>query len=1105
MSGPENGDRGAYGTKPAAKRAPAANQAADGQDEARDQRLIDVRAWQFPVLGIAFDGADAVIACTEGKQVSRYVRRTPPRQESGLAFDFELERTVTLDAQPLGVAVSPHDGQVAVRLNSGDLALFDRTLASSHNVQLTRQPVTWATYSPNGWLAACAGSDRIWLWTPGDRVPHEIRTTPRDAHSIAWIDDRGLVVDTQHKVQRVDRDGTSGAEHELRGGLIRSITSSIPSQMIAVLRREESARHIDLLHADSLTHVGLAIEVDAPCTAAAFSRDGRFLAIGDEIGGITVFDLVHGKTLPPWTAHTEPVTDVAFHPGGQRLLSSSRDHTIKMWRLDEARPSLPVLTSDLDHGDDALGIERDVAAFARVILARELNPPMAVGIFGDWGTGKSFFLRQMHKRIDAECVRANQRVREGTWSPLVCDTVQITFNAWHYVEGDLWASMMAHLFDELCEKFRPDEPASQTRRSIANELQTTKVAKQAARERHERIARKLSEVRAREDKLRQELEQAHAQRDQLKNSELLPMASKMIFKSLAKSSAEHRDNLSTEMKKATEDWRATVTSMRSTSGRLRVLGTWAWNSGRMAIVFALIAALSVAGVLVARRLELSWDSIYFYLVSFLPPIAIAGRSLAKAWKLLEEPLDAAIEHLEQQRTRVQEEDNQRFERLIAPLTADLEATGIAVRKAEDELALAQAQAARISLAEASALRELQEVADGKKLLAFLTERDGANDYRQHLGTISLIKRDLDTLASFLSPQNTQAPESGSSAPRIDRIVLYIDDLDRCPPGRVVEVLQAVHLLLGMRLFVVVVAIDSRWLVRSLDEHYANLLSDSDRGESRDIRQSSPRNYLEKIFQIPYVLQPMNATGFSRLVASLAGDRSAENTGELSAPTDPAALATGIDEYAASETSETSETEALAAFADAPDAAGEFARPDHLNLAISERERAFMQSLHPLIATPRAVKAFVNIYRLLRARLERPTGDEPSLARFLRDSEYPVALLMLAIQVGRPRQAAALFDDLGTTQMASKAVLTIDEYVRERIAVSGDLRPTNALSGALSASEANAWRVIAERVTTLRRAADLPEALAPYVVWTERVRRFSFDPWRKPYRAPTESD
>ena len=48
-------------------------------------------------------------------------------------------------------------------------------------------------------------------------------------------------------------------------------------------------------------------------------------------------------------------------------------------------------------------------------------------------------------------------------------------------------------------------------------------------------------------------------------------------------------------------------------------------------------------------------------------------------------------------------------------------------------------------------------------------------------------------------------------------MLYIDDLERCEPDQVVQVLQAVHLLLAMELFVVVVGVDPRWLLRSLQE------------------------------------------------------------------------------------------------------------------------------------------------------------------------------------------------------------------------------------------------------------------------------------------------
>ena len=60
-------------------------------------------------------------------------------------------------------------------------------------------------------------------------------------------------------------------------------------------------------------------------------------------------------------------------------------------------------------------------------------------------------------------------------------------------------------------------------------------------------------------------------------------------------------------------------------------------------------------------------------------------------------------------------------------------------------------------------------------------------------------------------------------PRIDRIVLDIDDLDRCQPQQVVEVLQAIHLLLALNLFVVVVGVDPGWLIRSLKAQYPDVL------------------------------------------------------------------------------------------------------------------------------------------------------------------------------------------------------------------------------------------------------------------------------------------
>ena len=90
---------------------------------------------------------------------------------------------------------------------------------------------------------------------------------------------------------------------------------------------------------------------------------------------------------------------------------------------------------------------------------------------------------------------------------------------------------------------------------------------------------------------------------------------------------------------------------------------------------------------------------------------------------------------------------------------------------------------------------------------------GSTDYRQMLGTAALIQRDFDALSKLIDEQNEgvlRTDEGGKPpAPEtLNRIILYIDDLDRCDPERVIDVLQAVHLLLAFPLFVVVVAVDS---------------------------------------------------------------------------------------------------------------------------------------------------------------------------------------------------------------------------------------------------------------------------------------------------------
>ena len=167
-------------------------------------------------------------------------------------------------------------------------------------------------------------------------------------------------------------------------------------------------------------------------------------------------------------------------------------------------------------------------------------------------------------------------------------------------------------------------------------------------------------------------------------------------------------------------------------------------------------------------------------------------------------------------------------------------------------------------------------------MRFIEERSRSSDYRSRLGIVSLVRRDFERLSELADPESK---EHNAELMPVERIILYVDDFDRCKPERVIEVLETVHLLLAFRLFMVVVAVDPRWLRHCLERHYPDLLSVS--GAPRALvahvlpsRPATAQDYLEKIFQIPFLLQPLKDDGFRRLVHGLtAGGVVAETTAD----------------------------------------------------------------------------------------------------------------------------------------------------------------------------------------------------------------------------------
>ncbi len=86
--------------------------------------------------------------------------------------------------------------------------------------------------------------------------------------------------------------------------------------------------------------------------------------------------------------------------------------------------------------------------------------------------------------------------------------------------------------------------------------------------------------------------------------------------------------------------------------------------------------------------------------------------------------------------------------------------------------------------------------------------------------------------------------------KVDHIIILVDDLDRCLPKSVIEILEAIRLFLFVEGTTFVLSADEKMIEYAVREHFPNLPSDY---------QEYTKNYLEKLIQIPIRIPLLNRT------------------------------------------------------------------------------------------------------------------------------------------------------------------------------------------------------------------------------------------------------
>ena len=229
-----------------------------------------------------------------------------------------------------------------------------------------------------------------------------------------------------------------------------------------------------------------------------------------------------------------------------------------------------------------------------------------------------------------------------------------------------------------------------------------------------------------------------------------------------------------------------------------------------------------------------------------------------------------------------------------------------------------------------------------------------------------------------------------------RIILYIDDLDRCPPRRVVEVLEAVQLLLKTSLFIVVLAIDERYISRALEKFYDQVL----------IKRGKPSgtDYIEKIIQIPYRVRPIAKTALKKyLEAQMAYEsetQSPENQKELKEsglPGEPSTLLPIEENPNQGEISEPSEVKSSAEISEA--------------IKFSQMEfDTVLTCCQEVDLSPRTVKRIINVYKIFKIVWYRLNQRQPKQE----NADIIKGIVSLLVLSGRyPDLMRTVFEELET--------------------------------------------------------------------------------------------
>lgn len=668
-------------------------------------------------------------------------------------------------------------------------------------------------------------------------------------------------------------------------------------------------------------------------------------------------------------------------------------------QLSKEVTTIAGLISDADIGEDYLDISKDTNAFARVMAAKSFEPPLAIALLGKWGSGKSFFMRKLKEDIQ---LLSKTNPQKG-----FCEAIaHIHFNAWSYMDANLWASIVTRIFEALDEYIKGTDLTKDEKNLIDEKLflklTLSKEELNDLKNKKESLTQRINLLEEEKTTLKKELQDRI---DIIKKKTLLDIVKKVDEEFKVQEKIEDTLNKNPTFVNSVEKFEKIVpreywenptifynelksiyTFLKAFFQRKKRLTNLLWFVVFSSLIIFILFFNNIVNLL------LSWQDFTISTQYWLKITIIGGvftriidtylklkKQIAPFWKIKED--------YEAEKTNA-----------IFELEQEEKALRLEIENYKEEIIQIDQQINNNKELIASIEFRIHNTLSTEALYTFIEKRANSEDYKKHLGIVSLIRKDFEILSGLLTGHHSELVTIAESQEfkelfrdkkPLERIILYIDDLDRCPEERVVEVLEAVNLLMAFPLFVVVVGIDPEWVTNALlKKHYLQFTGHIGKNKEKEkaIKVNKASIYLEKIFQIPFHLKSANTDNVKTMIRTL---------GNLQPKL--------IDINTINNTSKKSENKAndekIVSNIKIDDVVK--TPPVFLHkkntleaLRFTENEILLLENMSGIIGNnPRVIKRFVNIYRVIKAHEDFTLNDYD-------EKEQITISFLLALAVGK---------------------------------------------------------------------------------------------------------